>query len=330
MKNFVLFMSFVIGSVCLFGQEMPTSSRIDQMFYGHPHDIYIMKYPLHIRNGKIFDYHTDTCPNYLANDSKEIPKDSKPFGFTSDEEYVCYFKKLDEDIYGGWSQIILRSAKDGTIRLVYPPASPQPPRAMVPKIPVLNSQGNLIAMLANNNGGYRKNLEHLTFFRYPRVTVSPRLLQFLLVVDIESGKTLHAIPTLDCYNSKAFGLPFERKELNSTPRWPSEDLALFMPDDSGILVRQSCFQINLYDFGSERTIQCFDVLKTHGVKVFISTFMLTDDEYLRTFLHSSGPHLEALSDRSSRDNSEVPDYIDWNIKTGEIVREGPLRESVIH
>jgi len=155
--------------------------------------------------------------------------------------------------------------------------------------------------------------------------IAPRFLHYLLIVDIESGKTLHAIPTLDCYNSKAATWAFESKERNVTPRWPHEDLALFMPNDSGILVRQSAFQIDIYDFESERTIQSFNVLKTHGVKNMISTFAFTDDGYLRTFLWPSSPLLSAHSDlRLFEDITDIPEYIDWDIRTGKIVREGPL------
>ena len=330
MKNLIiLLVPFVIGGSCLFGQEELTFRfRPDPDFHTFLYErVYAMKYPFCIRDGQIFDYHTNTFPDYLANDSKGMPKDSKPFGFTSNEEYICYFKSLDINLnYSShWSQIILRSAKDGTIRLIYPLDSRQPPRVMAPKIPILSSQGDLVAMLANNRGVYRRNLEHIEFFRYSRTTFSPRLLEYLLIVDIESGKTLHIIPTSDCYNSKATTQPFESKKLNTTPRWPDEDLALFMPNDSGILVRQSCFQIDLYDFDSKRTVQSFNVLKIHGVKWFISTFMFTEEGYLRTFLHSSGPHLEIHSDsHPSRKFMEAPTHIDWDIKTGEIVREGGI------
>jgi len=59
MKNLIiLLMLFAIGCPSLFGQEMPYSSRIDKIFYRYPHDVYAMKYPLRILEGRIFDYHT--------------------------------------------------------------------------------------------------------------------------------------------------------------------------------------------------------------------------------------------------------------------------------
>jgi len=320
MKNLIiLLMLFVIGSSCLIAQEGSTSNRTTNPFFNESRyeNVYAMKYPLRIRDGKIFDYHTETFPDYLANNSKGMPRNSKPFGFTSNEECVCYFVALDES----WSQIVLRSAKDGTIRLVYPQNLREPWRPMMPKIPIINSQDSL-AMLAYDNGlskyGTRVDPVIIT-------SMSSRFTQYLVVVDITSGKTLHVIPALNSYDSRSFGVEFESREFNSTPRWPSEDLALFMPDDSGIFVRQSGFQIDLYDFDSERTAQSFSILKTHGVKSMIYTFMFTDEGYLRTFLSSSGPYFKPL-----RDRTEVPDYIDWDIETGEIVREGPLRGSVIH
>ena len=326
MKNLIislLMMSYVIGCSPLFGQDGPspqlfiggTNSVFDKEVYEY---VYAMKYPLRIRDGQIFDYHAETFPDYLANNSKGMPRNSKPFGFTSNEEHICYFVPLDKD----WSQIVLRSAKDGTIQLIYPQNSRELWRSMIPKIPIISSQDNLVAMLAKNNGLIKSG----TWTSPVGITsLGSRFSQYLVIVDITSGKTLHAIPALDSYNSRSLTVTFESREFNTTPRWPSEDLALFMPDDSGIFVRQSGFQIDLYDFDLERTVQSFSVLKTHGVKSMIYTFMLTDEGYLRTFLSSSGPYFKPL-----RDRTEVPDYIDWDIKTGEIVREGPLRESVIH
>lgn len=268
-----------------------TSSETQSVIIENP-AIRNIKYSLYVKDGKVFDAKTDQPFEVASN--KDIPASYMPFGFSENEEFVCYSNDV--------GRIMLYSAQNGEFKGIFPNEEwPIFPR-LISRTPIVSPDGEKIAFLSHYDG--KKSSKRL--LSEPAVTLfgMNSFQQYVLVSDLNGTQGLvAAIPCSDCYADFKLKLRYYENTtegitegglegVTSDPK--AGDWILFSNDNKKIVVRQSLYHLNLYDFGAEKVSVSFDLMTmgSYGHKM-IASFEWVNDEVLRIHLMDTSMYSKA-------------------------------------
>ena len=296
---------------------------------------YSIKYPLYIKNGGVYDYlleevrhefsqKTALCENTIDG---VTPERIYPFNFTSGGDYVCYYLEFPPtELYSQKqppkNRIQLRDCGTAEIVKLFP-AEWKPeygPFFILPRAPVISPDKKLVAILGSqwqpfNN---RSELDHLK-------RLEPQ--KYIFFLDWENSNILDYVNTRENVNP-VIDFQTPPSERSGENRVYNNNSVLFTPDSQKAIIRISDHQVDLYNLNTRLIEKSFNLAHiTPGAKEIIGTFGWTEDNFLRTNVISNYNFpfrdTDAIYDNMGNFIVELG-YIDWDIETGEIVREGGI------
>jgi len=299
---------------------------------------YSVKYPLYLKDNDVYDYllkevrhefsqKTALCENMIDG---VTPERIYPFNFTNDGNYVCYYLEFPSTELNSQKQppknrIQLRDCNTAEIVKLFPSVwKPEYGSFFIlPRAPVISPDKKLVAILGSQ---WRPSKERPDLLHLP---LDPQ--KYIFFLDWEDGDILDYVNTRGNVNPL---IGFQTSPLEHTKNFSyRNDLILFTPNSQKVIFRVSDHQVDLYNLNSRLVEKSFNLAQiTPGHKESIGTFEWTDNHFLRVNVVSNCNLPFRDPDTPTEIGNFIVElgYIDWNIETGEIVREGPLKEPVIH